>query len=49
VSPMRERDLNIQTHRRGINCGTNCLECVAEAGEPECVAEIPKVEASEQL
>jgi thioester reductase-like protein len=49
VSSIRELDLSIKTHRRGINCGTNCLECMAEAGEPECVAEIPKVEASEQV
>jgi hypothetical protein len=49
VSPIFKRELNIKTHRRSIDCGTNCLECMADAGEPECVAEIPKIEASEQL
>ena len=49
VPPMFKRELNIKTHRRGADCGTNCLECMADAGEPECVAEIPKVEASEQM
>jgi thioester reductase-like protein len=49
VSPIRELELNIETHRRGIDCSTNCLQCMADAGEPECVAEIPKIEASEQL
>jgi thioester reductase-like protein len=49
VSTIRERDLSIVTHRRGIDCGTNCLQCMADAGEPECVVEIPKIAASEQL
>jgi hypothetical protein len=49
MSPIFKRELNIKTHRRGVDCGTNCLQCMADAGEPECVAEIPKVEASEQL
>jgi len=46
---MRERELNIKTHRRGMDCGADCLQCLADAGEPECVVEIPKIEASEQL
>jgi hypothetical protein len=46
VPPICERELNIETHRRGIDCGANCLQCMAAAGEPE---EIPKVEASEQV
>ncbi len=53
VSPIFKRELTIKTHRRGIDCGVNCLECLADAGEPECVAEIPeeipKIEASEQM
>jgi thioester reductase-like protein len=49
VSPIFKRELNIKTHRRGVDCGTNCLECMAEAGDPECIDEIPKIEASEQL
>jgi thioester reductase-like protein len=49
VSPIFKRELNIKTHRRGADCGTNCLQCMADAGEPECVAEIPKIEALEQL
>ena len=49
VAPIRDLDLSIKTHRRGIDCGVDCLQCMADAGEPECVAEIPKIEASEQL
>jgi hypothetical protein len=49
VSPIIKSELNIKTHRRGADCGTNCLQCMADAGEPECVAEVPKIEASEQL
>jgi thioester reductase-like protein len=49
MSAICEHDLNIVAHRRGVDCGTNCLQCMADAGEPECVAEIPKIEASEQL
>jgi thioester reductase-like protein len=45
VSPICERDLNIVTHRRGVDS----LQCVADAGEPECIGEIPKIAASEQL
>src|SRR6204780_1868121 len=41
VSPISERELNIQTHRRGMDCGAQCLQCIADAGDPE---EIPKVE-----
>jgi thioester reductase-like protein len=44
-----KRELNIKTHRRGIDCGVDCLQCLAAAGDPECVEEIPKIEASEQL
>jgi hypothetical protein len=49
VSPIRERELNIQTHRRGMDCGAECLQCIADAGDPECIDEISKIEASEQL
>jgi thioester reductase-like protein len=49
VPPIFKRELNIKTHRRSVDCGTNCLQCLADAGEPECVAEMPKIEASEQL
>jgi hypothetical protein len=49
VSPICERDLNIESHRRGIDCGADCLQCMAATGDPECVEEIPKVEVSEQM
>jgi hypothetical protein len=53
TSPIRERELsiaaNIETHRRGLDCGPQCLQCLAAAGDPECVEEIRKVEASGQL
>ena len=44
-----ERELNIGTHRRGTDCGANCPLCVADAGEPKCIEEIPKIEVSKQL
>jgi thioester reductase-like protein len=46
VSPICERELSIETHRRGIDCGADCLQCMAAAGDPECIEEIPKIEAS---
>ena len=49
VSPICERELKIETHRRGMDCGPDCLRCLADAGEPQCIEEIPKIEASEQL
>jgi thioester reductase-like protein len=49
VSPICERELTIETHHRGIDCGADCLQCMAAAGDPECIEEIPKVEASEQV
>ncbi|HXM64881.1 MAG TPA: thioester reductase domain-containing protein [Terriglobales bacterium] len=49
LSPIRERKLTIETHRRSIDCGADCLQCMAAAGDPECIEEIPKIEASEQL
>ncbi len=49
VSPMCERELTIETHRRSTDCGADCLQCMASAGDPECIEEIPKIEASEQV
>jgi thioester reductase-like protein len=46
VSPICERELNIETHRRGIDCGAHCLQCMADAGDPDCIEQIPKIEAS---
>jgi thioester reductase-like protein len=46
VSPICERELNIETHRRGIDCGAHCLQSMANAGDPDCIEEIPKIEAS---
>jgi thioester reductase-like protein len=46
VSPICERELNIETHRRGIDCGAHCLQCMADARDRDCVEEIPKIEAS---
>jgi thioester reductase-like protein len=46
VSPICERELNIETHRRGVDCGAHCLQCMADAGDPDCIEEIPKIEAS---
>ena len=48
VSPICEREPNMETHRRGTDCGAHCLQCMADAGDPECIEEIPKIEASEQ-
>jgi thioester reductase-like protein len=46
LSPICERELNIEAHRRGIDCGAHCLQCMADAGDPDCIEEIPKIEAS---
>jgi thioester reductase-like protein len=32
VSQICEQELNIETHRRGTDCGADCLQCMAEAG-----------------
>jgi hypothetical protein len=32
-----------------MDCGAHCLRCMADAGDPQCNEEIPKIEASEQL
>jgi thioester reductase-like protein len=48
VSPICEREPNMEIHRRGTDCGAHCLQCMADAGDPECIEEIPKIEASEQ-
>jgi thioester reductase-like protein len=46
VSPVLERELNIETHRRGTGCGARSLQCMADSGDPEYIEEIPKIEAS---
>jgi thioester reductase-like protein len=48
VPPIGERELKMGTHRRGIDCGPHCRQCLADAGHPVCIEEIPKIEASEQ-
>jgi len=52
-SPIFERELSvpasIKTHRRSVDCGPNCLQCLADAGEPECVEDVRKFGASGQL
>ena len=53
ATPVRESELNmsakIKIHRRGTDCGPQCLQCLAAAGKPECVEEGGRVEASDQL
>ncbi len=49
VSPILERQMKIETHRRGMDCGPQCLQCLAAAGDPECIEVTPKIGASEQL
>jgi thioester reductase-like protein len=49
VSPICQPELTIEAHRRSIDCGADCLQCMAAAGDPECIEEIPKIEASEQV
>ncbi len=46
VSPICEPELTIETHRRSIDCGADCLQCMAAAGDPDCIEKIPKIEAS---
>ena len=53
VSAIHERELSltakIETHRRGLDCGPDCLQCLAVAGDPDCVEVVRKVAASEQM
>ncbi|MGD0182112.1 MAG: hypothetical protein ABSC15_20050 [Terriglobales bacterium] len=44
-----KRDLHIGPIGDGTDCGADCLQCMAAAGDPECIEEIPKIEVSEQL
>jgi thioester reductase-like protein len=52
VSPNYERELNVpasvEIHRRSMDCGPQCLQCLAVAETPECVEVTPKIGASEQ-
>lgn len=32
---------------RSEDCGGDCLQCMAEAGDPDCAEAIRKIEASE--
>jgi hypothetical protein len=49
VSPICAPELTIEAHRGGIDCGADCLQCMATARDPECIEEIPKIEAPEQV
>jgi len=42
------RELNNPTDPRSTDCGGDCLECMADAGDPDCIEEIQKIEAAEQ-
>jgi len=48
VAPIYDRELKIKTHRRGLDCGPQCLECLAAGGNPECVEVTRKIGAAEQ-
>jgi len=32
-----------------VDCGGHCLQCMADAGDPDCVEEIRKIEAYPQI
>src|SRR5579864_6359854 len=48
LAPIYDRELKIKTHRRGLDCGPQCLECLAAGGNPECVEVTRKIGAAEQ-
>ncbi len=48
VSPICGPELTLQTHRRSLDCGADCLQSMAAPGDPECIEEMPKIVASEQ-
>jgi thioester reductase-like protein len=46
MSPIYARELEIKTHRKTIDCGPQCLQCLAVAGDPECLEVTRKIEAT---
>lgn len=44
-----KRELNNVKDPRSVDCGGHCLQCMADAGDPDCVAEIQRVEAYPQI
>ena len=43
------RELNNVKDPRSVDCGGHCLQCIADAGDPDCVEEIRKIEAYPQI
>ena len=43
------RELNNVKDPRSVDCGGHCLQCMADAGDPDCVEEIRKIEVYPQI
>jgi hypothetical protein len=43
-----KRELDNPADPRSMDCGGDCLQCMADAGDPDCVEEIRKIEVAEQ-
>jgi len=46
TSPSYAHERNKEIHRRSMDCGPECLQCLAAAADPECVEVTRKIEAS---
>jgi thioester reductase-like protein len=46
MSPIYAHERNKEIHRRSMDCGPECLQCLAAAADPECVEVTRKIEAS---
>jgi thioester reductase-like protein len=46
MSPIHAHERNKEIHRRSMDCGPECLQCLAAAADPECVEVTRKIEAS---
>lgn len=49
VCKMCLRRLDVKSDARSKNCGGDCLQCMADAGDPACVKAIAKIIKQERM
>jgi hypothetical protein len=38
------RELDVPADPRSLDCGGHCLQCMADAGDPDCLAAVEVIE-----
>jgi len=42
------REMNNEPDSLNLNCGGDCMKCMADCGDPDCIVEVEKIAARER-